>query len=99
MANVDGTWDTVVESSVGNPEGVLTIDSSGDTFTGTWTNEGTASPVQDGKVDGAVLTWKVNITVPTPMTLDCEATVDGDAMSGIVSAGSFGKFGLTGVRA
>ncbi|MBA17487.1 MAG: hypothetical protein CMN73_14205, partial [Sphingomonas sp.] len=30
---------------------------------------------------------------------DCEATVDGDSINGTVTAGAFGSFPLTGVRA
>ena len=37
--------------------------------------------------------------VPMPMTLDCEATVDGDAITGNVKAGAFGAMALTGKRA
>jgi hypothetical protein len=33
-----------------------------------------------------------------PMKLDCTATVDGDALSGTVTAGMFGSFPMTGKR-
>jgi hypothetical protein len=55
--------------------------------------------VKDGKVDGNRLTGKFDITVPMPMTLDFDATVDGDTMTGTVTAGAFGAFPLTGTRA
>jgi hypothetical protein len=32
------------------------------------------------------------------MTLECTATVDGDAISGEVKAGAFGSMGLSGAR-
>ena len=48
--------------------------------------------------DGDKLTWKLDITVPMPMTLDGEATVDGDTITGTVTAGAFGAFPLTGTR-
>ena len=38
------------------------------------------------------------MTVPMPMTLDCEATVNGDTLSGTVGAGAFGSFPLSGTR-
>jgi hypothetical protein len=44
------------------------------------------------------LTFQVDITVPMPMTLDIEATVDGDAINGTVTAGMFGSFPLNGSR-
>ena len=98
MANVDGSWDTVTKSPMGDQQAVLTIDSSGDSFTGTYTGAMGSAEVKDGKVDGDTLTWKLDISVPMPMTLDCTATVDGDAMNGSVTAGAFGSFPMTGTR-
>jgi hypothetical protein len=40
----------------------------------------------------------MNITVPMPMTLTNEATIDGDTITGSVTAGAFGSFPLTGTR-
>ncbi len=37
--------------------------------------------------------------VPMPMTLECEATVDGDAITGTIKAGAFGSMALAGNRA
>ena len=54
--------------------------------------------MQDGKIDGDDLSWKASVTVPFPMTLECSATVNGDAMSGTVKAGNFGTFAMTGTR-
>lgn len=98
MANVDGTWNTVIKSPMGDQSAVLTVVSSGDAFTGTWSSVTGTVAVQDGKVDGDRLTWKVGITVPMPMTLDCNATVSGDTISGTVTASAFGSFPLTGTR-
>jgi hypothetical protein len=40
----------------------------------------------------------MDMTVPMPMTLDCQATVQGDQMTGTVNAGAFGDMALTGER-
>jgi hypothetical protein len=40
----------------------------------------------------------MNMTVPMPMTLDCEATVNGDQLTGTVNAGAFGAMPLAGHR-
>jgi hypothetical protein len=98
MANVDGSWDTLVKSPLGDQQATLTITNSGDTFTGTYAGAMGTTEVKDGKVDGDKLSWKLDITVPMPMTLDAEATVDGDTMTGTVTAGAFGAFPLTGTR-
>jgi len=41
----------------------------------------------------------MNMTVPMPMTLDCEATIEGDALTGNVNAGAFGAMPVSGTRA
>ncbi len=99
MANVDGQWNLIIKSPMGNQMGALKVDSSGSSFTGSYSSSMGETPVNDGTVDGDELTWKMNITVPMPMTLDCKATVSGDSMTGTVTAGAFGSFPLTGTRA
>jgi hypothetical protein len=55
--------------------------------------------VQEGKVSGNTLTWKMDMKVPMPMSLEGEATVDGDAISGNIKAGAFGSMAMSGTRA
>jgi hypothetical protein len=98
MANVDGSWDTLVKSPMGDQKAVLTVLADGGSFTGTYSGGMGTTEIKDGHVDGDKLTWKLDITVPMPMTLDAEATVDGDSMTGTVTAGAFGAFPLTGTR-
>lgn len=98
MANVDGTWDTVTHSPMGDQKATLAVVSAGDTFTGTYSGTLGTTAVS-GKVDGDKLNWTVDITVPMPMTLSIEATVDGDKLTGTVTAGAFGSFPMEGVRA
>jgi hypothetical protein len=102
MANLDGEWNLLFDSTpLGSQKGVLTVDaaSSGESFTGSYTDAMTEVEVKDGKVDGDTLTWKMDITVPMPMTLDCTATVTGDTMTGTFRAGAFGSYPFTGSRA
>jgi hypothetical protein len=99
MANIDGSWDTVTKSPMGDQKATLTIQSSGDTFTGTYSGAMGSTEIQNGKVDGDKLTWTLDITVPMPMTLTGEATVNGDTIDGSVTAGAFGSFPMTGTRA
>jgi hypothetical protein len=95
---VDGTYETVVKSPMGDQKATLTVTSNGDTWTGTQSGAMGTTEITDGKVDGNKLSWSVSITVPMPMTLTNEATVDGDAITGTVTAGAFGSFPLTGTR-
>jgi len=98
MANVDGAWDCTIKSPLGDQNAVLTVQSDGNSFTGTMSGALGALDVEDGVVDGDTLKWKMNIKVPMPMTLDCEATVNGDALTGSAGAGAFGSFPVTGTR-
>ncbi len=99
MANVDGSWNTVVKSPLGDQAAVLTVQSDGGTFTGQFAGAMGNVPVKDGKVDGDKLTFAIDITVPMPMTLTADVTVDGDNLNGNVTAGGFGSFPITGTRA
>jgi hypothetical protein len=96
--SVAGTWNTVVKSPMGDQSGTLTVVVDGDAFTGQMAGGMGSMDVVDGKVDGNTLTWKMNMVVPMPMTLDCEATVDGDTITGAVNAGAFGVLSLSGTR-
>lgn len=100
MAAVDGTWDTLVKSPLGDQKGTLIVKSNGDSWTGTNTGQMGSVEITDGTIEGGnTLKWKMNITVPMPMTLDCSATVDGDTITGAVGAGAFGSFPMSGTRA
>ena len=99
MANIDGSWDTVTKSPMGEQKATLTIQSQGDTFTGQYSGAMGTTDVKNGKVDGDTLTFSLDITVPMPMTLTGEAKVEGDTLNGQVTAGAFGSFPMTGTRA
>ena len=97
MANVDGTWECKVSSPMGDQEFTLTVTSAGQSFTGT-ASGGIGSMDVGGEVDGDELTWSMRVSKPMSVTLNCTATVSGDALAGKVSAGIFGKFDVAGVR-
>jgi len=97
MADVDGSWDCTVKSPLGDQNLTLTVTSDGATFTGTASGAMGSSDVS-GEVNGNTISWKQQMTVPMPMTLDCEATAEGDTLTGTVGAGAFGSFPLNGKR-
>ncbi|MBB4087134.1 hypothetical protein [Sphingomonas carotinifaciens] len=97
MAEIDGTWDCTVKSPLGDQNMTMTVQTDGGSFTGTSSGAMGSADVQ-GEVNGNTITWKMSITVPMPMTLDCEATADGDTLTGSVGAGAFGSFPLSGTR-
>ena len=98
MAAVDGSWDTIVKSPLGDQKAVLTVKTDGDSWTGSQTGAMGAVDITDGTVDGDTIKWTMSITVPMPMSLDCSATAEGDTLTDTVGAGAFGSFPMTGTR-
>ena len=97
--SVAGTYDCVTKTPMGDQKSKFTIEVDGDTFTGENAGAMGSMKLENGKVDGNKLTWTMNMTVPMPMTLEGEATVDGDTITGGVKAGAFGTFPMSGTRA
>ncbi len=96
--SVAGSYKIVTKTPMGDQNGTFTVNVSGASFTGGVAGPLGAMDVRDGKVEGNRLTWKMDMKVPMPMELDCEATVDGDAITGKVKAGAFGSMAISGVR-
>ena len=97
--SVAGQYDCVTKSPMGDQKSVLTVNVDGDSWTGSNAGQMGSLDITDGKVDGNTLTWTMDMKVPMPMTLECEATVDGDTIIGSVKAGAFGSMQLSGTRA
>ena len=96
--SIAGTYECVTKTPMGDQKSDVTIVVNGDTFTGTNAGQMGSMEMENGKVDGNKLTWTMKMTVPMPMTLEGEATVDGDTITGTVKAGAFGSFPLSGTR-
>ena len=96
--SVAGTYECVTKTPMGDQKSDVTINVDGDTFTGTNVGAMGSMDLEGGKVDGNKLTWSMKMTVPMPMTLEGEATVDGDTLTGSVKAGAFGTFPMNGKR-
>ena len=97
--SVAGSYKIVTKTPMGDQNGTFTVNVNGASFTGGVAGPMGSMDVRDGKVAGDKLTWKMDMKVPMPMELDCEATVDGDAIVGNVKAGAFGSMALSGTRA
>ena len=95
---LDGNYHCITKSPLGDQKSVFTVTTSGDTFTGVNAGAMGSMDVEDGKIDGNKLTWIMNMKVPMPMTLTCEATIDGDTLTGTVNAGAFGSMAMSGTR-
>lgn len=98
MAKVDGAYDCVTKTPFGDQPSVFTVISKGDSFHGTNANPLGALDVKDGRVDGNRLTWKMDMILPMPMTLEAEAIIEGDTLTGTIQLGSFGSAAMKGTR-
>lgn len=98
--SVAGTYETTVKSPMGDQKGTFTVvpGDDGQSFTGSMAGGMGSMDVKNGTIDGDTLKWKMDMTVPMPMELNCEAKVEGDQLTGKVNAGAFGDMPLTGQR-
>lgn len=98
MSDIDGTWETVVNTPMGPQKGTLTLTADGEALSGTMAGAQGSLDIQDGKASGAEASWKANISNPMPMTLEFSVKVEGDEMNGSVKLGSFGTATIKGTR-
>ena len=96
--SVAGTYNCITKSPMGDQAGTFTVVVDGDSFTGTVAGPMGTMEVYEGMVSGDKLTWKMDMKVPMPMTLEGDVTVTGDSLAGSVKAGAFGSMAMTGTR-
>jgi len=96
---VDGNWNLVMSTPMGDRNATLSLKSSGDTLTGVQGAEGNSTEIFEGTVSGDDVAWKVSITNPMPLTLAFTGKVAGDDISGEMGIGPMGSFPFTGERA
>jgi len=94
---LNGSYELVANTPIGEQRMTLTVEVSGATFSGTATG-GLGSADVTGTALDNTLSWQQAITVPMPMKLDCTATIDGDKVEGKFDTGAFGAFQVKGTR-
>ena len=98
--SVAGTWNLVMLTPIGERRATLTVAEAGGALTGTLMNdEGGRTEIREGKASGDTLSFAADVKSPMPLTLEFKAKVDGNAISGNVSAGGIGSWGFNGTRA
>jgi hypothetical protein len=95
---VDGTWEITVQTPIGAQQSTLELETDGSSLTGTQTGQGATSEIYDGRVSGNDASWRTDIKVPFPMSLEITATIEGDSITGSAKAGSFGSSPFSGKR-
>ena len=96
---VDGNWNIVMSTPMGERKTTLSVKNAGGTLTGTQGADGNSAEIFDGTANGDAVAWKLSITNPMPLTLEFSGKVSGDSMSGEVGIGPMGSFSFTGTRA
>jgi hypothetical protein len=96
---VDGSWNLTMQTPMGERKATLIASSQGGKLTGKQSGDGGSTEIFDGSVSGNDVSWKISITNPMPLTLQFTGTVDGDKISGQMSAGALGSWPFSGVRA
>ena len=76
---VDGNWNIVMSTPMGDRNATLTLKNSGGALTGTQAAEGNSTEIFDGTANGDDVAWKVSITNPMPLTLDSPARLPATA--------------------
>jgi hypothetical protein len=91
----DGVWETVAETPMGAHKVTLTLAVVDGTLSGTMAGTMGTMELQNGKVDGHHATWRMQFKgVP----LSADVTVNGDQLSGGISALGFGTSSIQGRR-
>ena len=99
MTHVGGTYAVVTKTPLGEQRGTFVVDDhEPGCFTGYVENPTGSMQVIDGRVEDNRLTWKMEMTAPMKMMLQCEATLVDDTLDGTIRAGAFGKMALSGIR-
>ena len=96
---VDGNWNIIMSTPMGDRDATLSLKNAGGTLTGTQAAEGNSIEIFDGTANGDDVAWKVSITNPMPLTLEFTGKVAGDSISGDMGLGFMGSFAFTGSRA
>lgn len=99
-AQLAGNWTITTSSPQGTMESTLNVTPSGSGFTGTMTSQMMgSSPVTDGTVEGRRVSWNTTVQFGgQSFTLTYAGELDGNRMSGTVTAGTFGSFPFTGEK-
>lgn len=98
---IDGVWDCTVKTPVGKDPHELHVYSCADgSLRGEMKNlkNGIVMPLQNGRFNGARLTWSLQLLKPFKVTLKVEVNIDGRALNGQASAGLIGKAAILGTK-
>lgn len=93
-----GQWTLTMNGPQGTQDQTLDLAVDGAAVSGTLTTQFGALPIE-GRLDGTALSWSASVSRNgQAFELTYSATLDGDRMTGTVTAGTFGSFPFSGVK-
>jgi hypothetical protein len=97
--STDGTWKVSMQTPIGERRMTVTLKAAGDALSGKVVgDDGNATEIFDGKLNGNSVSFKAAITSPMPLTLQVNGLIAGDKISGTVEARGVGSMPFTGTR-
>ncbi|MFB0518209.1 MAG: amidohydrolase family protein, partial [Acidobacteriota bacterium] len=98
-ANIAGEWTMTIESPMMGMELTMTIEQSGDTFTGNLKGEMGEWELHSGSIEGNQITFTISVNIMEEIVeLEVEGTVEEDTMSGTIEAGEAGTMDWKAVK-
>jgi len=79
---VRGKWQITINTPMGEKSGVLELQVSGKTLTGSLSDADHHVAISNGKIEGNKLSWQAKITKPMHLNFKFTAIVDEDRISG-----------------
>ena len=79
---VQGKWNITIKTPMGDKSGVLELNVSGKTLTGSLSDAEHHVAISDGRIEGNQLSWKAKITKPMRLSFKFTAKVEQDRISG-----------------
>ncbi|MBB5519951.1 hypothetical protein [Amphiplicatus metriothermophilus] len=96
---VNGKWNLVIKTPMGDQQAVLSLSQEGDALNGEMSGAMGSVPIQNGRVEGESLKWSAAVTSPMPITLEFDGKLDGGNIAGNVKLGAFGSSTFSGTPA
>jgi hypothetical protein len=96
---IDGVWDAVITSPMGEVKSAMVLKCDGNVVTGESVSTSSAPvPLLNGRIDGDQVSWAVELTSPMRVRVEVAMTLSGDTMAGTARAGFLGKFPVSATR-
>jgi hypothetical protein len=93
-----GQWAVTLKSPMGAQDATLSLTDDNGVLSGSMAGPQGEQAFSDGTVAGDTLTFNIAMTQPMPMTIECQAVISGDSISGTAKLGAFGQATFEGTR-